>query len=190
MRTYSETAYKLIVGLATLFLFVVLSPSRAQAATDIFVKIEGIGGESQDKQHANWITALSFSDGLTLPASAALTGGVSAGRADFQNIKITKNVDSASIPLTSAVAAGRHIPTVTIEFRRTGANQSAYFKIVLQGVLIASVTRQTDSSSMGLVETVSLNASMYQWTYIPIKADGSSGPAITGGFDLRQNKPI
>ena len=80
-------------------------------AFDAFIKIEGIPGESTDDAHADWIEVLSYSCGVSQPASGSASsgGGASAERADFQDFSIVKALDKASPKLALACADGTHI---------------------------------------------------------------------------------
>lgn len=48
-------------------------------STDLFLKIEGITGESQDANHKGWIGVDSFTWGATQPGNMATGGGGGAG---------------------------------------------------------------------------------------------------------------
>ncbi|MDR1227688.1 MAG: type VI secretion system tube protein Hcp [Azoarcus sp.] len=56
---------------------------------DIFVKFEGIAGESQDASHKGWIGVLGFSYLITQTSSEAFGGGLGVGRADFGTLSFT-----------------------------------------------------------------------------------------------------
>jgi type VI secretion system secreted protein Hcp len=76
------------------------------ADVDHFLKITGIPGESQDRTHKDEIEVVSWSWGLTRPA----TGLGGAARPAFQDISIKKKVDKSSPRLTQACAKGEHFP--------------------------------------------------------------------------------
>ena len=40
----------------------------------------------------------------------------------------------------------------------------------------------------GEVESVSLNFAKFEEQYLPVKPDGSAGPPIKAGYDLKANK--
>ncbi len=58
-------------------------------ATDYFLKLEGIDGESEQKDHANEIELLSWSWGETNSGSAAGGGGQGSGKVDMQDFSFT-----------------------------------------------------------------------------------------------------
>ena len=66
-------------------------------ATDAFLKIDGIDGESTDKKHKNWIEILSYSHGMSQPSSIASgTGGLTAERVSMSDFSVMKVLDKAS----------------------------------------------------------------------------------------------
>jgi type VI secretion system secreted protein Hcp len=54
-------------------------------ATDCFLQISGIPGESQDDRHKDWIDVLSWLWGETHPAAPAAGAGGGAGKVHFQD---------------------------------------------------------------------------------------------------------
>ena len=70
-------------------------------AVDMFMKVEGVDGESTDDAHDKWIEILSYSHGVSQPVSGvSATGGRTGGRADFQDFTIVKTIDNATPDLT------------------------------------------------------------------------------------------
>lgn len=84
---------------------------------DAFLKIDEIEGESTDDKHQGWIEIKSCDHRLTqkVSSTASGVGGASAERADFQDFRLTKQLDKTSPKPAPACADGTHIGTVTIE---------------------------------------------------------------------------
>ena len=86
-------------------------------ATETYLQIDGIKGESTDSEHKDWIEVVSFSHSISQPASAnATAGGGTSGRCKHEDFVITKYVDLASPKLYEACSSGKHIKKVVIEF--------------------------------------------------------------------------
>ncbi|EPC4310549.1 type VI secretion system tube protein Hcp, partial [Cronobacter sakazakii] len=49
-------------------------------AIDMFLKVEGVTGESKDANHSSWIDVLSFNWGAAQPGNMAVGGGGGAGK--------------------------------------------------------------------------------------------------------------
>jgi hypothetical protein len=79
-------------------------------AFDIFVRIDGIEGESTDDQHPGWIEVFNYKVALKQKKSttASNAGGATAGRADFKPFNFKRPVDKASPKLAIACADGTH----------------------------------------------------------------------------------
>ena len=110
-------------------------------AFDAFIKIEGIPGESTDDAHADWIEVLSYSCGVSQPASGSASsgGGASAERADFQDFSIVKALDKASPKLALACADGTHIGEIILELCRAGGDKVKYMEYKLGDAIVSSV---------------------------------------------------
>ena len=160
-------------------------------ATDMFMKIEGIEGESMDDNHKNWIELRSFSWGVSQPASiASSTGGLTAGRADFKDFSVTKLLDKASPNIYLYCASGKHIPKVTIEFCLATGEKHPFMKYVMEDVIISSAAPggQATDEEVRPLETVALNYGKIEWEYTPVDYTGKKGATVKQGWDLEANK--
>jgi type VI secretion system secreted protein Hcp len=174
------------------FLSCVLAAS-AHGAFDAFLKIDGIEGDSTDEMHPNEIVVLNFKLGVMQGLStSAFGGGAGAGKAQFSPVNIFKLVDKATPKLFMACAGGQHIQTATLVVRKAGENPIEYFKVTLTDVFISSLNEDSETTDQqgNVVETLTLNFSRIQWTFTPQNADGGTGAAITGGYDLKTNKAL
>ncbi|MCS7026204.1 MAG: type VI secretion system tube protein Hcp, partial [Bryobacteraceae bacterium] len=66
------------------------------AAFDAFLEIDGIKGESEDKQLRDHIELLSYSFGASQTGSFAYGGGGGTGKVQFVDFHFTKRCDKAS----------------------------------------------------------------------------------------------
>lgn len=153
-------------------------------ASDIFVKIGDIKGESADDKHKGEIEVLSYSWGVSNSASPG--GGGGAGKATFQDLSFTHSIDKASPLLLKACATGAHLKEATITHRKAGKGQQEYLIIKMNDVLVTSVALSdtTDGSS----EHVSINFAKVDLEYKPQKQDGSLDAGIHFKYDLKANK--
>ena len=98
-------------------------------ATDYFLKLDGIKGESKDAKHKDEIDLLSFSWGATQSGTAATAGGGGAGKVSFQDFHFVMKMNKASPLLLQAVATGKHIKQADLVARKAGGTQQEYLKI-------------------------------------------------------------
>jgi type VI secretion system secreted protein Hcp len=160
-------------------------------AVDIFIKIDGIEGESQDDKHKNEIDVQSFSFGLSQAGSFGGQGGGGVGKASFQDVHFTKHTDKSSPKLFLASATGEHIKKAEVTFRKAGKEQQEYFKITLSDCLVSSY--QVSDSHGGTTppnESVSLNFAKIEFDYKEQKPDGTLGGSVKTGYDVKANKKI
>jgi type VI secretion system secreted protein Hcp len=161
-------------------------------AFDAFIKIDGIPGESTDDKHKDWIEVLSYSFGVSQPASATASssGGAAAERANFQDISIVKTLDKASPKLALACASGQHIKEITIELCRAGGDKVPYMEYKMSEAIISSVSVGGGGGGEP-TESLTFNYAKIQWTYTQQKrADGSPGGKVAAGWDLGANKKV
>jgi type VI secretion system secreted protein Hcp len=161
-------------------------------ASDIFLKLDGIKGESTDDKHKDEIDVMSFSWGLTQSGTAAAGGGGGAGKVQFQDFHFTSKVNKASPNLMLSCATGQHIKEGTITVRKAGEGRGDgnYLVIKMSDVLISSY--QSSGSAGGDVpsDATSMAFAKIEYSYYPQKADGSLDAPITAGWDLKANKKV
>lgn len=122
-------------------------------ASDAYLKIEGVNGESEDERHRGWLEVSNVLYAVHQPRAGALStaGGHTTGRADLFPINFTKLADIASPVLLQTCAAGKTIPKAQFEFMRADGEGKPipYFRIELENILIANIT--PDSGEGGLI---------------------------------------
>ena len=153
-------------------------------ASDMFIKIGSIKGESKDSVHADEIDVLSWDWGMSQSGSMHVGGGGGAGRVSVQDLVIVKNVDRASPTLMAHCASGEHIPEVVLTVRKAGKTALEYLRITLQRAIVSNVTV---GGSGDLSETVTLNFAEYKVEYTPPNEDGSGEAAVETGFNIEKN---
>lgn len=76
---------------------------------DIYLKLDGINGDSTTRGYEKWIKLNDFSFEVENKATVSAGSGSGAGKAAAQPISINKNFDSASIPLFLGTTTGKAI---------------------------------------------------------------------------------
>jgi type VI secretion system secreted protein Hcp len=156
-------------------------------ASDIFLKIGDIKGESLDDKHKDEIEVLSFSWGVTNSGPMSGGGGGGAGKATFHDLSIVHNLDKASPLLLKACATGTHIKDAIITHRKAGKGQQEYLIVKLSDVIITGVTHG-GAASQPISENVTLAFAKVDLGYKPQKPDGSLDAGIHFKYDLKSNK--
>jgi type VI secretion system secreted protein Hcp len=160
-------------------------------AVDMFLKLDGIQGESQVKGHESEILISSYSLGSSNASSFnSRGGGASAGKVSFQDIHFVKNVDKASAALMLHCCNGSHIKTGTLVVRKAGQQPVEYLTLTLTDVLVSSYQTGGSNGGDGVSEQISLAFAKIEVEYKPQNPDGSLGTSVLAGWDLKANLPI
>ncbi len=161
----------------------------AAAASDYFLELDGVKGESKDEKHKGEIEILSFSWGVSQTGSFSSGGGGGAGKASFQDIRFEKRIDKSSPLLAKRLWQGTHIKKAVLHVRKSGPGKPEYMTITLENCLVLSFqTKPSEDSDSVPTERVSFSYSKIEYAYSPQKPDGSLDKPIKAGYDLKLNK--
>ena len=153
------------------------------AADDMFLRLDGIRGESTDARHKGEIEILSYTQSMAGPFARGATGaGAAAGKAVCGMVTITKYVDLASPDLVLNALNGRHIPKAVIFFRRPG-QQFEYYKVTLDDVIVAEVEQSDSKTQPRVSEKVTLMGRRFFYEYTEQTPQGGSGGKPKAGWD-------
>jgi type VI secretion system secreted protein Hcp len=151
-------------------------------SADIFLKLDGIPGDSADDQHKGEIDV-----------EAVAYDVKRRGKTKVAMIRIDKVYDSSSPKLLAASANGHRIKNATITFRLSGADPgSAFLTYRLSDVVVSSYEQggaNPDAKPLGsLEEEVGLTAAKLQATERSIDNSGKQGPPVNVSVDLHHLK--
>ena len=158
-------------------------------ALDMFIKIDGIKGESTDDKHKDEIDVLAWSWGMSQSGTTHLGGGAGTGKVSFKNLTITKRTDMASPSLMLACSNGKHIKEATLTVRKPAEKPAEIVRLKLSDILVASLDDCTCGGETFITEQVTLNFSKVQFEYFRQKPDGSLVPVTPFKWDISANKP-
>jgi len=156
-------------------------------AVDMFMKIDGVPGETKDAKHPNEIEVLAWSWGMSNSSSFGSGGGGGAGKVNIQDLSFTKYVDVSSHALMLRCATGEHIKSCNLIIRKAGKTQQEYIKLTLDEVMVTSVSTGGSGGEDRLTENVSLTFAKVKFEYAPQKADGSLDAYKPMGWDQTKN---
>jgi type VI secretion system secreted protein Hcp len=159
-------------------------------AVDMFLNIEGIPGESQDKTHAKEIDILAWSWGASNSGTTHVGGGSGAGKVNVQDMSLTKYVDAASVKLFEHVCNGAHIATATLVVRKAGGTPLEYMIIKMDDILVVSQSMGGSGGEDRLTENISLNFGSFEYQYVEQdKAGKPTGDKPMVKWDIAANAP-
>jgi type VI secretion system secreted protein Hcp len=157
-------------------------------AVDMFLKLDGIKGESLDHKHKDEIHVESFSWGMTQSGAHGVGGGGGAGKVNVHDLSVSKFLDKASPILMLHVCNGKHIKEGLITVRKAGDKPVEYLKIKLFDILLSGLQHAGHSGGDLLTENLTLNFAKFQVEYTPQKADGSPDTTIPMCWDIKKNE--
>jgi type VI secretion system secreted protein Hcp len=156
-------------------------------ASDMFLKIDGIKGESQDKAHKGEIDVLQWSFGASNSGTFHSGSGGGSGKATVRDFVFKKQVDAASPELLKHILTGRHFTEAKLVVRKTGDTPLEYLTLVMKKVLVAMVDIESDPKTGILNEIIILNFAGLQYAYTSQNAKGGKEDFYSFGYDIAGN---
>lgn len=162
-------------------------------AYDIFMQIDGIEGDSHDKDHPGWIRLYGFHHRVA-QADAVAAGGhgdLAAARAHHDDIVIHKYLDKASVPMYLACCQGKSIGQVKIAFCASQQLRQTFLEYTLKDVVIWSLRSYLQpfpsaSFENSPAEEVALRYATIEWVYTDLESGG--GKPMSHFWDVLQNR--
>ena len=155
-----------------------------------FLKIDGVDGESTDRDHKNEIEVSSWSWGVTQSGSSSGSGG-GAGKTSFQDFHFLSPIGKASPALLLACASGSHLKSATLTgVRGGGRGKNAEFLVLTMSDILISSFSPGDTEDGQPVQAVTFSFSRIELTAIPASPSGRPQPPVTAGWDLQLNQKI
>ncbi|RZA30702.1 MAG: type VI secretion system tube protein Hcp [Proteobacteria bacterium] len=157
-------------------------------AQDIFLKIAGIDGESQDSAHKNEIDVSSWTWQVLQESNMQQGSGGGSGKATVKDLSFVHDVDRASPNLMKYCLTGKHIPEAKLTVRKAGGTPLEYLKLTMTDVVITNVQPAGSSKDEIIKEQVSMSFAKVKQEYTVQNQQGGSGGAVTAGYDIKLNK--
>jgi type VI secretion system secreted protein Hcp len=148
------------------------SSTSVVSASDMFLKISGIKGESTEAGHKDSIDVLAWSWGTSTG-----TGKVKRGTVPpqcIQDLSLTKYVDQSTPQLIMLGVMGQTAKEATLSVRKSGDKQQEYLILKMTDVMVTSYqTGGAAGSNAPLMDQLVLNFSSIEGEYRRQRADGS-----------------
>jgi type VI secretion system secreted protein Hcp len=167
--------------------------NAAVDSTDFYLQVTGINGEATAQGLTGYMKIISFSWGGSNSGkfSAGESSGLPSGRFTGGDFNFVMKTNSASPQLMSACSKGNQFTTATLVCRKSvgGATPTTYLTVTLTPVLVSKFNTGYDpSNNLGdaiVVDNISLNFGKINVQYKSITNQGSTGPAVEGGYNLQ-----
>ncbi|WP_295350230.1 type VI secretion system tube protein Hcp [uncultured Succinivibrio sp.] len=173
-------------------------------ASDFFVKIDGIDGDSNDKGHSKWIELVAFSHGSVQNVGAGRATDVS-GRGAFEPFTFVHLIDKATPKIQQFCMSGQKVAKVQFQVcRAVAGKQEPVYEVTLENVKISKAfVKSVVSGGNGAdslinsfqgadgaylpLEQVELVAGKITWKYTAIKPDNTKDGAVEANFNQIEN---
>jgi type VI secretion system secreted protein Hcp len=150
-------------------------PVQAPAATDAFLHLNGIPGESNVEGFANDIDVSEWTWGADRASGAA--------KASTDGITVKKFVDRSSPALLQKLYSGQAIADGSLSTRKGGEQPFVFLKFCFTNLRVTSVDLAGPGDE-GVQETVSLSFGSIVEKYTQQDTGGGAGNSFTFGWDL------
>ena len=157
-------------------------------ASDMYLKVGDVKGESVDAKHKDEIDIISWSWGISQSGTFHSGSGGGSGRSKFQDISVTKYIDKASPVLMKKCCDGTQYDEAILTVRKAGTSPLEYVIMKLNEVIITSVQTGGSGGEDRLTENVTLNFAKFTVDYQPQGTDGApDGGSVSMGWDIPAN---
>lgn len=158
-------------------------------AQDMFIKIDGIEGESLDATHTNEIEVLSWRWASSQSSNMHSGSGGGAGKATVEDFCFDHYVDKASPNLLSYCLSGKHIKNIQFVIRKAGGDPLEYLTIKFTDVIITGVaTTGSIEDETRPREKVTFSFTKLSQDYVMQNAEGAKSGVISASYDVKANQ--
>lgn len=153
-----------------------LATTTAVAASDIFLKITNVVGESQDDKHKGDIDVMSWSWGQSAGDAKVKKGTLPA--MCIQDLHFVKRTDSASPALIMLGVTGQTAPDAVLTVRKSGGSKLEFLTLKMTNVSVSSYQTGGSDAATEPFDQVTLHFETMRGEYRVQREDGSLGQII------------
>lgn len=164
-------------------------------SSNMFMKLDGIAGESTDNAHSGEFEIMSFNFSANQPTSAtrSTSGAATVERVYLSEFSVSKYLDIGTPDIIMYCCQGKPIKTITITcFRADAVSEKPveYLKYELSDSIVSNYSISGGPGDIP-VENLSFNYAKITWNYIPQKESGGAAEGNkTAGWDLFKNVKV
>jgi len=161
--------------------------SSVTIADDLFLKVDGVPGDSRDAGHPNEIVLQSYKTGV-VQSKTTRNRSVNAEAVD---LTVVAYANRATPTLYAIAANGTRIQSVVLSVRPPPTHGTPQYnlEITLRDALVTSVNLSGAAGSERATDTYSFGGySQIEIEYLPIGAGGEPGTPVNGGWDISNNR--
>ena len=158
-------------------------------AVDTYLKIATVDGESKAKGFEKNIEVLAWSWGGSQSGTFHKgSGGAGAGKANINDLTVTKYMDTASTVLFKSLCEGKHFADAKLVSRKAGgASPVDFLEIKLTNVMVTNVSVGGSQGDELPHENITLNFEKFEVKYTPQDEKGAKGGAKEMKWNIAKN---
>lgn len=158
-------------------------------ATEWFLRLDPIKGDSTDDRHRGEHVVLSWAWGVQAAASAGGGPGGGVGRADFDDLGLVVPPGRAAGEIVNACAQGQRLPKAVLSGRRSGLSRAADFlTITLSDVFVTSTRLTAVSGGDEPAQALTLGYGKVEVVTRVQDPKGGVGEEVRTGWDVHGNR--
>lgn len=157
-------------------------------ASNAYLKVDGIVGESKDATHKGWIDVTSFDLAAIQPTNITSGSGGGAGKVTYDDLVIYSYVDKATPALFQYASSGKHISKVELAVHKAGGDNVEYLRITLEDALITEANYSGDLSHPMVPILYKFQAVKIKHQYWEQTEKGGKGPEVSVGWNIKENR--
>lgn len=140
---------------------------------DMFIRFDGVDGESQQKGMEKWIELKKYSMSSATAGSTVVGGGSGVGKPSIHGVSISTVAGKHTPAINQKYFKGEHFPVAEVKFiKQTGeASAETYYHLKMEKVFVTSMQNDKTEGSLGN-EGISMTAETYEQEYWAQGADG------------------
>jgi type VI secretion system secreted protein Hcp len=154
---------------------------------EMFLKLDGIEGESLDTAHSGEIEIKQWSWITENHVRWDVNQGGQSTKVEVHEISLDKVCDKSSVTLYQNCVTGKHIKSGTITCRKNDGDQKVEYLIVkLTDIMVSKVAFSGDGDAPALAEKVELSFAEFRLDYKVQNDTGSAGGAKSFQFNVQR----
>ena len=157
-------------------------------AIDMFLKVDGVTGESKDSNHTGWTDITSFNWGANQPGNMSVGGGGGAGKVNFADLSVNALIDKSTTAILKNCASGKHISKIELSVCKAGGTQIEYARITLEDVLVSKIDYTGAANGDTLTVNYAFQAAKVKQQYWEQSSSGGKGAESSAGWNIKENK--
>jgi type VI secretion system secreted protein Hcp len=156
---------------------------------EMFLKLDGIDGESLDATHGGEIEIEAWDWDTTNAVKWDVNQGGQSTKATVGEITIHKICDKASVTLYQCCVTGKHIKNGTITCRKNDGDQKVEYLIMkLTDIMVSYVHFEGEGGEQRLKEQVKLAFAKFRMDYKVQNDTGTAQGAKSYEFDVQKQQ--